>query len=402
MNALTTLRIHDFTPMPAEAFNVIQLEALETFELSIDSETVATAFDAISTGCKNLKLLFVKENSHNHFPWDDGCIQAICSMKKLESLIICSRNVGDLRLNRIVQSLPELTSLSLKHFHVETGIYENIPQVIDSCSKLKQLTIEVCSDAPELTVDFLTQIAATTRNNREMRVTLDRNLRLVSYQGEIRNRGVIIYWDGYSPAYSQSFFKLLDLNNECLQKIIGFLDLSSKCELHDTCERTQKLVSNHITDHVFFATLSMDDRIFEKLGKHIRRMRLDINAFNIDNDNDGEIFESWRRFNRMCFKMTELGITSIFYVLNDIRRIPILRWPNMRKLAFSTSYPVSDRVLRSFVCPMLTHLDVRSYVGDHETSDSARDLNHIGTYDHLTSLKVSGFYLLLPPIEIED
>lgn len=392
MNALTTLRIYDFTPMPPQDFEVIKLKSLEIFELSVDPERAAAALTAISEGCLNLELLFVRENSNQHLLWEDGCIEAIRQLDRLKSLIICSRNLGLIRLNKIIESLPKLSSLSLKHFNVEFGIYDNIPEVVESCLNLNKLAIEVCSDPPELTSDFLSQIASTSRNNPNMRLTLERNLKLVSYRGEVRSHGVIIYWDGYDPALNQSKYNLLDLNEKCLDKIIGFLDQTSQCDFHDTCKRAKKLVSKHISKNVFYASLATNDRIIAKFGKHIRRMNLDINGIiHLDNENNTEIIESWRDLNQLCTKVTELTITSIFYVLNDVRRIPILRWANLRKLVFATPYPVSNRVLRSFICPLLTYLDVQSFVGDYNGFETLSESNNVGTYDNLTTLKVCVF-----------
>lgn len=397
MNELTSLCIHDYTPMSGDRFDIIQLEALESFELCIDPDTTLAILKGISKGCKKLSCLLMKENSHHHLSWDDNCIQAVCNLTNLETLTICSSSLGAFRLKKIVSSLPKLTSLSLQHFYDEADVNQNIPEVVDFCSKLIELDIEICGDPPEITIDFLKQIAETTQNST-LKVKLDRNLKLISYQGEVRNDDAIIYWDGYDPTFNKSSINLLDLSDACLVRIAGFLDLDSQCELFNTCKRTRKSVSEYISNHVFYASLNMDDRIFQDLGEHIRYMNIDITVVNTDHndDDDVDVIESWSRVNQNCSKVTELTVTTIFYVLDDVRNIPNLRWPNLRKLIFSTPYPVTSRVLRSFECPKLAHLEVRSFAGEYEAFEE----NHWkleDAYGNLKILKVSDSFSVPQP-----
>lgn len=393
MNALKTLQIHDYTPMAGDRYNLIQLESLESVELCIDPDTTLNLLRGISEGCKNLKHLYLKENSHHHLSWDDISIQAICNLTNLHSITICAGSLGIFRLSRIVSSLPKLKYLDLKHYYEETEINQNITAIIKCCINLHKLDIEVCSDPPELNRDFMKKMAKITLKSAHLDVTLDRNLKLMSRDGEVWNDDGIIYWDGYHPKFNKSKLNLLNLNDECLGKIAGYLDLYCRCNFYDTCKRTRNAVAEYTSKNKFNASLNMEDRIFQTLGKHIRSMSIDITVVNANNDDnsDDEVIASWSRVNRFCPKIKEMTVTSIFYVLDDIRQIPNLRWPKMKQLIFATPYPVSCRVLRSFECPKLEYLEVRSFAGEFECFFGANCVkwSFHEAFENLKTLKVN-------------
>lgn len=396
LHELTSLRVlyDDLEMIPSEALDSIKLEALEVFEICADAGKALDVLKAISKGCKKLNRLSIQEDSDDHISWDDDCIQAICEFKMLKSISMCSCSLGIHWLNEIIQNLPDLSALHLTHVDSGSEIYENVPETVNLCSKLSKLNIGICGKPPELSVDFLTQIAATTRNNGNIKVILECEYQhdIVSTQGEVRSGNALIYWDGYDPMLSQSTLNLLDLDDRCLNKIIGLLEPSSQCDLYNTCKRTRKMVSDFISNHVFYASLNMDGRIFQSLGRHIRCMNLEIYGVNNDSENDSKINESWKRINRYCSKMTELNINNkTVRVLDYIHCIPILRWPTIRKLIFSTSHnkQIGYHTLRSFECPSLSYLEVQGFVDRNSTLNALGGWTVEEAFCNLTTLKVS-------------
>lgn len=392
LDELTSLSIQDFTPILGETFDVISLPALESFHLCIDPDTTLAILDAFSEGCTKLKHLFVEENSHSHIAWNDRNIHNCCNFLTLEDLTICVNRLENHQLNKLVQNLPKLTSLTLKHFVDESETNENIIDVIDFCSKLNTLNIYVCGIPPDLSSNFLTKIATITQNNPQFTLTLERNINVISNQGVVRNKDGIIFWSGYDPIFNQSTIHLLNLDDNCLKKIVECLDINTQCKLYGTCKRTRELISQYIADNVFHATLTMNERIFEIIGKHIRRLNVEINVINLTvNETDDIVLdgiEAWRRINQYCYNTTELMITSIFHISHDVYRIPNLMWPNLEKLTFSTPYPVSDSVLRLVVCPKLKYLEIHNFSNQNENEDALSDWNIEEAFSNLTSLKV--------------
>lgn len=392
LDELMTLSIQDFTPILGETFDLISFPALESFHLCIDPDTTLAILDAISEGCKQLRHLFVEENSHSHIAWNDGNIHNCCKMLNLENLTICVNSLDIQRINKLVQSLPKLTSLTLKHFVNESDSSENIIDVIEFCSKLETLSIDVCGIPPDLSNNFITQIATITQNNPQFTLTLERNINLVSSQGVVRNKDGIIFWNGYDSIFNQSTTNLLDLDNKCLMKIVRCLDVNSQCKLYETCKQTRELISQYIADNVFYTTLTMNERIFEIIGKHVRHLNVEINVLNlIVNETDDIVLdavEAWRRINQYCYNTTELVIASIFYISHDVYRIPNLIWPNLEKLTFSTPYPVSNSVLRLVVCPKLKYLEICNFSNENDSADALSDWNIEESFSSLTTLKV--------------
>lgn len=200
------------------------------------------------------------------------------------------------------------------------------------------------------------------------------------YQGVIRSGNANIYWEGYDPIFNQSAMNLLNLNDKCLMRIIGFLEPSSQCQLYDTCKRTRHLVSEFISNHVFYASPSMDGRIFQSLGKYIRCMHIGIKGFNINSDSE---IKSWGIINDFCREI-ELHINNkTVRVLEDIYRIPMLRWPTVRKLTFSSSFngSIGYYTLRSFECQSLSHLEIQNFAAFGQSI-------HEGAYSNLTTFNV--------------
>lgn len=396
LNELISLCIQDFTSILGDRFDLISLPSLESFKLCIDPDTTVDIMVAVSEGCPKLNKLLVEENSHNHISWTDKYIQCYTKMRNIQNLTICSRSLSTQRLKRLVGSLPKLTSLYLKHFFDESDHYESIPEIIAFCTKLTKLRFDVCGHMPDLRHDFIPKIAEISQNNPNLNVRLDRNIQLIFKHGLVRSIDGIIYWNGYDPKFNKSAVNLMNLEENCLEKIIGFLDLNSRCRLYESCKKMQELISKFISNNIFYASLTMNVRIFEILGMHIRALNVEINIVSlVVNEVDEEILdgiEAWRRINQHCPNVTELVITSLFYISQDVYRIPFLSWPKLEKLKFSTPYPVSCSVLRTIDCPQLKYLEIHNYPNlnelDEESTSEPSEWTIEKSYTNLTTIKV--------------
>lgn len=384
MNELESVELFSCYEIANQKSTTINISKLKSIVL-VGVYSTFHVLNAISKGCKNIACLKM-ENMNWGDEWDDDAIQTLCSLEKLTSLQICSNNITVENLQKIIDRVPNLTSLCLTGVDRSSEVLENLPFVVSICDKLVKLEFKSNTwSRKDVGTDFMQNIVDSIhRNNSEVTLQLGPGSRKLFFsQDQIRDGNALIYWAGCEANSSQSTSNLLDLGDECLQKIVGYLDIRSQSALYNTCTRTRKIVKDYIASHVYRiydeSILNSDESIFQSLGEHISRLVLVLTYCDTQ-----RCMQFLSLANRYCSRITELTLLDSWF-LPDQQFKCIL--PNLTKLVISEGRRINYQTLRSLECPMLTHLEIDKFEADvgFQTVES---LNHDGFYRHLTTLKV--------------
>ncbi|XP_055296425.1 uncharacterized protein LOC129565496 isoform X3 [Sitodiplosis mosellana] len=294
-----TIQCYEYQESPEKSIT-IELRQLQELEIHLNDETCEPVLQSIAKGCKNVEQLEIEDEA-DCLVWNEEKIDAICEFVKLKSLQLCATHLTVKHIKRIVQKLPNLTSLTLSD---ADEIHDKIPQIISICSKLN--SIELHSESlvmPHLNSEFLCGIAETTDRNTSMKVTLefgDKPKKIFFTQEEVRCENAIVYWSGYVPIDNQTK-TLLDLSDECLMKIIGYLDINAQAALYTTCTKTQRAIKDHLSTTVFHVpdlSNAIDEDAFQSLAPSIHKIIV-IRDLRL---------EQWEHINLHCTSLIELNM----------------------------------------------------------------------------------------------
>ncbi|XP_055296424.1 uncharacterized protein LOC129565496 isoform X2 [Sitodiplosis mosellana] len=366
----------------------IYLERLKKLEIEFSDASGESWLRSIAMGCKNIEILHLDNSLTGSIIWNDKKIEHLCEFGQLKSLKLCAVNLSVNYIKQMVQKLPNLSSITL--YNAGGDINNNLLEVIAICSKLTNLSIKldptsttdyVISRIFNLDFNLLSQIAEATERNRGMKITLKsyhQELKIVSTQGEVRYGNSTVFHSGYDPINNQAK-TLLDLGDECLEKIIGYLDMNAQAALYNTCTKTQRAIKYHLLNTVFYVHVygmqylsnTIDEHSFECLAPSIRQMIV---------ERDLSI-EQWEHLNLHCTRLNELCMA---FPQNPIIYQTSLLWSNLRKLTLQCC---SATDLRFFDCPLLTHLEVFFISSYYE--NWMHTLDFTDKFQHLTALKIT-------------
>lgn len=360
---------------------IIILDELEF--LTLECKNAYAILGAISKGCKNikkLKITFPGVPGSANVDWN-AAVATICSLKKLTKLKMTAENIGVLHLQRIIDSLPDLTRLHLTDVSYKSNAFEYLPYIVASGTKLIELKVKVLpyDDIISLTSEFIKCMAELTQLNNSLKVMLSSDQdKFIFTRGEVRRGNSIIYFDNQDRNNDPSTLNLLNLNNSCLEKIVGLLDSKSQCELYKSCTKMQNIVKDYLSGHMFHATYKIDKNVFHSLGHHISRISMEQGC--------GDVYLILRRtINRYCSTITELILTVCGSIPDNP---PVFVWPNLKTMIVKGS-KISYQNLRSFMCPMLAHLEIRELEADVGALQAMDKFDHADAYRQLTTLMVS-------------
>ncbi len=363
--------------------SILTLDELEC--LTLNCYDAYVILGAISKGCKNIKKLQITLEEYPpavEVEWN-AAVTIICSLKKLTKLKMEARNIGVLHLQRIIDSLPDLTRLHLTDVSYKSNAFENLPYIIATGAKLIQLKVEVSErdDVISFSSEFMEKMAELTQLNNSLKVVLSSDQdKLIFTLREVRRGNSIICFHNQDRCNDSSTLNLLDLSDSCLEKIVGLLDAKSQCELYKSCTRMQNILKDYISGHIFYATTEMDENVFQSLGHHISRI-------SVKQAYGNRHMILWRTINRCCSTITEL-ILTVGGMIPD--NPPAFAWPKLKTMIVNGS-KFDYQNLRSFVCPLLAHLEICTFdAGVGAGALPAMDkFDHADAYRQLTTLKVS-------------
>lgn len=140
----------------------------------------------------------------------------------------------------------------------------------------------------------------------------------------------------------------------------------------------QNIVKDYISGHMFHATIEIDENVFQSLGHHISRISMQ--------QGYGNVYHILRRtINRCCPTITELILTNGGMIPDN----PLgFVWPNLKTMIVKGSR-ISYQNLRSFMYPMLAHLEIRELEADVGALQAMNKFDHADAYRQLTTLMVS-------------
>ncbi|XP_055310330.1 uncharacterized protein LOC129573603 [Sitodiplosis mosellana] len=358
-----------------------QLEEIHLKNVEVDN--YVPILEAIGNKCENFRKLEIMD-WHRDMVWNSEMIDILCKLSSLNCLEINAHGLKLGQLESLVRRLPNLSSLRLNHTAATSEIYENLTRAVSICQRISELKIRTKDpDFAMLTNELLTYIADEIMISNKMVVLKEAEDEIVIVKGEVQRNKVIVYkhdaTDGNQPATN-----FLDLNDDCLAKIIEFLKPKHHCALYDTCQRTRKAVEEFYSKNVFcarFTSKEVTESILWCLGKQIRLMKL--SRYWISTRNEFE--ELWRRINQYCINLNQLTIVARINRNGDdfVTQVDC-EWPSAEKLMFTT-YRVDYETLCSIFCPSLTHLEVSNLRIDGNI------LDHGDHFRHLTVLKF-GYY----------
>lgn len=380
-----------------------QLQEIHLQNLEIDN--YVPIVEAIENNCKNIHKLEILEWNENIL-WNSEMINTLSNLTTLNVLKIDAHGLKLSQLGTLVRRLSNLSVLSLETTSVGSEIYENLTRAVSICRYTSKLKIRTKDPSfSKLNFELLTHIADEVMQSNKTVVLKDYIDTIVIVKGEVRRNKIIVY--KHDAICSRSAANFLDLNDDCLAKIVKCLTPKEHCALYDTCKRTRTRIENFYSEiefHASFTSKILNESFLWCLGKQIRLMHLGHYWFTTRN----EFEELWRRINQYCTNLNELTIMTGNNLTGEDYTIQAdCEWPTLRKLKFSamfdnckhnepSSYSVSYEILRSFFCPSLTHLEVLSLRIDDNTPGT---LDHGDHFRHLTVLKVSEFIEYLANIK---
>ncbi|XP_055296491.1 uncharacterized protein LOC129565533 isoform X1 [Sitodiplosis mosellana] len=259
----------------------IELNSLETFEISGHASFMEILGGM--TSCQNLRKISMKANEK----WDESVFDALGRFKKLESLKMSAYDLKPGQLEYIVEQLPRLSKLYLVDVHIdgETDFYEFILHSIRIGKKLAYLEISSNEWEPELSYPFIAELGKITKHNPLKFSLIRYNERITSQRGEVRSKDSVLYWDGYDAVHSQSATNLLDLSDECLQRIVSVLSINDHHALFNTCQKARQVIKDAISQNglrllhadIFWPKTNgkVEEKVFQSLGPHIHRVQID-------------------------------------------------------------------------------------------------------------------------------
>lgn len=369
---------------------VWKMDNLKTLTIKIKENCFVSLLTAIRNGCKNIEELSIL--NFGDILLDDMHINVICAFDKLRVLELNGSELSIEQLQVLVRRLPNLISMSIEDDAENyCGTRDDLLTVVSTCLKLSHLTLTVNMDLPMPIVDyeFYTRFAYIILSNES-----SLKFQIISPPEHIIFKWdearlfkesaltqTILYWKGHNECYNLSDKNLLELSEEILLHITGYLDGNTLYAFYKTCKQTENLVKKHLSQNVFHCwinpTKCIYDNVIMGLGKHIFRIQLKV-EFYFDDDEEAE----WKKINlledinKYCKNLVEMVIN------NQVMNGTMLSWPNLKKLTFYFCV-IDSLTLEKFHCPKLTQLKISNY----EVDAIDVPIDWADSYKNITSLK---------------
>lgn len=349
---------------------IFKFDGLESLHIAVAANSFVNVLTAFRNGCKNIKCLKVSNGKWGKCQsLDLKYLNVICSFDMLETLELEHYHLEVQLIEVIVSRLPNL--VSLKIFRVTNiSSTEEFMSVVLICKNLTYL--ELFADL-EFNFDLFTRVCDIIRSaGRNMKLVLQnwRGTTIITHEDARRKSNTfadpleysVLYWKGYDASYTQSNKSLLDLNNNCLTRIIALLDANSLHTLYRTNTLLQQLVKTYVLNNVFYVS-TLDkilEDVYRDLGENIRYIK----AFD----------QCLEKVNKYCVNLNEMELCDIVKIES------LLYWPNLKKLKLNVSF-VQVLSLTLFQCPELTHLEINphrdSLANVEFTFDSMRSFHNL-------------------------
>lgn len=223
--------------------NSIELVSLETLDIRLPyRDSCIGILNAIQ--CENITEIYI--NLHK---WTNDILDLLCQYKKLESISIFSYYLSSEHLNRMVVKLPNLKKVHLKCASDYINIGKFVAQTILLSTKWENISIGL-PKLPDFKHSLMFEMAEATQHNPLLKIKLfiskrhknSNNSAIIFYWGVVRHNYGILFWNGYDHIHSKTSTGFLDLNEQCIQKILDFLSLTDLAALFNTCDSTQQAV----------------------------------------------------------------------------------------------------------------------------------------------------------------
>ncbi|XP_031638365.1 uncharacterized protein LOC116350650 [Contarinia nasturtii] len=383
-----------------EIYNSVQQQLVEFIQKNVQLEDIRLKsvykmeepenyleiLNAIQSNCKNIHTLIVV-HCYGPIQWNNEMINILCKLTTLHKLKIDVEHLKITHLESIVRSLDNLSFLTLNPgIRGHSDIHQNLNRVISLCQNVAHLEID--NLRTETSFELFAHTANEMQSNRSVTLEYEHgiNEKILITKGEVKRNKIIVYKkDAVNGVHSKN---LLDLNDDCFGKIIGFLGVKSHAALYDTCRRARSEVKKFYHENTLvtrFDQETLSASVLWCLGEFIKSMVL----HNTSNHNKNTHQQIWTNINHYCTNLNELTILS-----RNGFNFQINVWP-LKKLIFSgrffyyrgndlSEYAISYEKLRLFICPMLTHLEILSF---NILGDAVQSLDHGDSFRNLTVLK---------------